>query len=210
MRIMRYVNVVLLPQQERIQHKDIGILGLLSTPLRVELQTELHMPNLTIHPFFEWFSKTSLPVMRQVCCVTVKSISFSRGDVVFRTGQKASDMFFPIDGELTYTPKRAGYSQVKVSKGQWICEAVLWCPWVHHGVLHAKTESDLIALDALKFREVVTEHFIDVSYAQSYGMAFVQALNEAAKTAETTGCGHVSDLTSDLLECEELKEVLAA
>merc|ERR1712139_667210 len=153
----------------------------------------------------EWFSRRSLPVMRRLCCVAVKSTSLSRGDVLFGAGQKATEMFFPIVGLLTYTPKRAPYSQVQVSKGQWCSEAVLWCPWVHHGMLRAKVECELIALDALKFREVVTEHFIDMSYAQSYGLAFVQALNDAAKAAETTDSGHVSDLTSELLDCEALQ-----
>lgn len=209
MRIMRYVNVVLLPQQERVQHNDIGILGLLSMPLRVELQTELHMPSLTIHPFFEWFSRRSLPVMRRLCCVAVKRTSLSRGDMLFGVGQKASEMFFPVSGQLIYTPKREGYAQVPVSKGLWCCEAVLWCPWVHHGIMRAKIESELIALNALKFREVVTDHYIDMSYAQSYGLAFVQALNEAVKAADTTGSGHVSDLSSDLLESDALRAVLA-
>jgi len=60
----------------------------------------------------------------------------------------------------------------------------------------------------VKFREVVMEHYIDMSYAQSYGLAFVQALNEAAKAADTTGSGYVSDLSSDLLESDVLKAVL--
>lgn len=208
-RIMRYVNVVLLPQQERVQHKDIAIFNLLSSHLRVELSTELHLPSLTIHPFFEWFSRLSLPVMRRLCCVAVKRISLSRGDVLFGAGQKASEMFFPVDGQLTYIPKREGCDTVSVSKGQWCCEAVLWCPWVHHGVLRASVESELMALDAMKFREVITEHYIDMCYAQSYGLAFVQALNDAAKAAEVTGTGYISDLTSDLLESQALQDVLA-
>merc|ERR1712070_346657 len=172
-RIMRFVNVVLLPQQEHIQLKDIGILSLLSTPLHVELQTELHMPNLTIHPFFEWFSRTSLPVLRRLCCVALKRTSLSKGDVLFDVGQLASEMFFPVAGHLVYTPKRDVQLQVNVVKGDWCCEAILWCPWVHHGVLRAKIESELLGLRAQKFREVVTEHYIDVSYAQTYGIAFV-------------------------------------
>lgn len=208
-RIMRYVSVVLFPQQEHVQHKDIGVLSLLSTPLRVELHTELHMPSLTIHPFFEWFSRRSLTVMRRLCCVAVKRVSLSRGDVLFGAGQKASEMYFPVVGELMYTPKREGYGQVPVSKGQWCCEAVLWCPWVHHGALRAKIESELVALDAFKFREVVTEHYIDMSYAQEYGIAFVQTMNDASKSADTTGCGHISDLSSDLLDADALKAVLA-
>lgn len=208
MRIMRYVNVVLLPQQERVQHKDVGILALLSTPLRVELQTELHMPALTIHPFFEWFSRKSLPVMRRLCCVAIKRTSLSRGDVLFCAGQKASEMVFLVAGQLIYTPKRENSAQVPVNNGQWCCEAVLWCPWVHHGMLRAKVESDLMTLCALKFREVVTEHCIDMSYAQAYGEAFVQALNEAAKFADSAGVGYVSDISTDLLKSEAVLSVL--
>jgi hypothetical protein len=209
MRIMRYVNVVLFPQQDRVKHTDITILTNLSKPLRVELSTELHMPNLTIHPFFEWFGDRSLSVMRRLCCVAVKPISLSRYDVLFGAGQKATEMYFPVNGQLIYIPKREGSGQVHVSKGAWCCEAVLWCPWVHHGALRAKIETELIALDALKFREVVTEHYIDMSYAQEYGITFVQTLNEAAKSAEATGSGYVSDLSSDLLESDALQAVLA-
>merc|ERR1711988_1428461 len=111
-------------------------------------------------------------------------------------------MFFPVAGQLVYTPKRETRLQIDVGKGDWCCEAILWCPWVHHGVLRAKIESELIGLNAQKFREVVTEHYIDVSHAQTYGLAFVRALNEAAKDAETTGHGFVSDLSSSLLESD--------
>jgi len=207
-RIMRYVNVIVLPQQDRVQHKDIGILSFISTPLRVELQTELNMPSLIIHPFFECFSRRSLAVMQKLCCVAVKRKCFSRGDVLFGAGQKASEMIFPLDGHLIYTPKREGYAQVAVTKGHWCCEAVLWCSWVHHGSLRAKIETEVIAMDASKFREVVTEHFIDLCYAQLYGAAFVKALNEAAKAADDTGFGHISDLTADLVESDDLRAVL--
>lgn len=207
-RITRYVNVVLLPRQEHVQLKDVSVLSHLSTPLHVELQTELHMPNMTIHPFFDWFSRTSLPVLRRLCCVAVTRTSLSKGDVLFAVGQKASEMFFPVAGHLVYTPKRQTHLQIDVVKGDWCCEAILWCPWVHHGVLHAKIESELIGLGAQKFREVVTEHYIDVAYAQTYGLAFIKALNEAAKEAEATGQGYVSDLSSSLLESETMKAVL--
>lgn len=205
MRIMRYVNVVLLPKQHRVQQSDIGMLGLLSSHLSVELQTELHMPNLTVHPFFEWFSGKSLPVMRQLCCVATKRTSLSREDIIFGPGQKAVEMYFPLSGRLLYLPQREGFSMTVVSEGQWCSEAVLWCPWVHHGTLRAKVESELLSLNAAKFREVIAEHYIDLSYAQSYGMAFVQCLNDAAKSAIQVG-----DLSTDLLKTPALADLLAS
>lgn len=207
-RIMRYVNVVLLPQQEHIQFRDLSILGHLSTPLHVELQTELHMPNLTTHAFFDWFSNTSLLVLQKICCVALKRTSLSKDDVLFAAGQKASEMFFPVAGHLVYTPMRENHLKIKLGKGEWCTEAILWCQWVHHGLLLAKMESELIGLNAKKFGEVVTDHYIDVAYAQSYGVAFVQALNEAAKEAEARGHGYISDLSSSLLETDTMKAVL--
>jgi hypothetical protein len=209
-RIMRYVNLVLLPQQERVQQKDVEMLTQLSSHLRVELSTELHMPSLTIHPFFDWFSKKSLPVMRQLCCLASKRTSLSRGDVLFGAGQRASEMFFPVAGQLAYTPQREGCQETLLSKGQWCCEAVLWCPWVYHGTLRAKIECELISLEAEKFRKVVTEHFIHLCFAQTYGLAFVQCLNDAAKSADTNGSNYISDLSHDLHKSEALAEVLSS
>jgi hypothetical protein len=205
LRIMRYANVVLLPQQHRVQQSDIGMLSRLSSHLRVELQTELNMPNLTVHPFFEWFSGKSLPVIRRLCCVATKRTYLSREDVIFGPGQKAVEMYFPLSGQLSYHPQRETYSHTVVSKGQWCSEAVLWCPWVHHGTLHARVESELLALNAAKFREVVTEHYIDLSYAQAYGHAFVQCLNDAATSAVQIG-----DLCTDFLQAKELMDLLSS
>jgi len=209
MRVTRYVNVVLVPQLERVQRSDVTILSSLSPGLCMELQTELNLPHLVVHPFFAQFSKQSFTVVCRLCRVAVEQASLSRGDVLFSAGRKATEMFFTIQGQLVYRLRSEASPDVILTKGQWCSEAVLWCPWVHHGAMRAKIECVIVTLNAAKFREVVTEHIIDLSFLQVYCTAFVQSLNEAARAAETSGCAHISDLQADLLTGETLQRVLS-
>jgi hypothetical protein len=204
LRVNRYVNLVLMPQQGRVQYKDVGVLDSLPSALQVELQTELNMPYLVVHPFFEQFGRRSLDVMRRLCCTAVKPASLSRGDVLFCVGQKASCMYFLVEGRLAYAPKKSESAEA-ITKGQWFCEAVLWCPWVHRGKMQAQTECELITLDAAKFRAVVMDYHVDLRFLQLYAGAFVLGLNESTSVSVASGVGTGSAGPSDLL-AEKLAE----
>jgi len=59
-----------------------------------------------------------------------------------------------------------------VSEGQAFCEAVLWMPWVHRGNMKALTESDIVAMDSKKFREVTLAHPTVLLHAHRYARFF--------------------------------------
>jgi len=53
--------------------------------------------------------------------------------------------------------RRHGHLTDKVVDGDWICEMVLWRPWVHSGTATAESQCDLLAIDKETFHTVVKE-----------------------------------------------------
>merc|ERR1712232_1173576 len=53
LRIQRYLEYAYQRQRCRVQEKDVGILHLLSEPLRVEMKAETYSHKLSDHPLFQ-------------------------------------------------------------------------------------------------------------------------------------------------------------
>merc|ERR1719331_3754045 len=70
-----------------------------------------------------------------------------------------------------------------VNAGDWVCEAVLWTMWVHHGDLRAHKECQMITIDGHKFSQLMRKNNILWIQLHKYAAAFVAELNKIS--AET-------------------------
>merc|ERR1712046_298801 len=106
-------------------------------------------------------------------------------------------MYFVVSGRLTYT-QSVDAGEVPVVSGEFFCEATLWTPWVHLGIMIAATDCQLVALNAASFREVVSHYPGQMAFPRNYGRAFVHGVN-TCKTAE----GPCNLLDVHMKECYE-------
>lgn len=152
------------------------ILALLSAPLRVRLKNELFSKLLVVHPLFEHMHVRCLSVINMICCTAIHEDRLSREDVLFHCGEAAKKMYIVEEGKLAYL--REKHKMQLCSHGEWCSEVILWCPWVHRGDMHARTDCTVLALDSEQFREVVLSFPADLWLPRRYGKAFCKQLQE--------------------------------
>lgn len=179
-------------QQQRNQpESEIYVLTLLSEPLLIELHYEVHCHVLAIHPFFRRYNHFEPLVMQRLCHFGVSEINLGVGDVLFTEGQEPDNprMFFVKEGMLLFYKD---YDQdgdidpdeiIKVHEPMWVCEAVMWARWYHHGTLRAATHSTVLSLSSKEFQKVMSE-YRQTAYPIQYAQAFVSALNEGLQSGE--------------------------
>lgn len=207
-RLNRYIQVVLETQQRQLSGKDIRILSLLSEPLHLELQTELFLKHLIVHPLFNHMQVMTPNIIRMLCADVIKQQSLSKGDKIFYAGERAHSMYFLIRGVMLYQPPQAGSVPVPFHCRQWCSEAPLWTSWKHMGVMRAKFECEMLTLEASKFQDKVTQHHLKLSTIVSYGAMFVSVLNQILH-GETSGNTNLSDIQMDLLGSDGMHLLVA-
>jgi len=193
MRLIRYVSVTAERMTKKVQRNDVKFLALLSTPLTMELTAALFRPHVIEHPFYERLGRRCKGMMHKLCTLAIKAMSFSRGDVLFAAGEAAIGMYFLTQGTMWYNfvgrPERAmlanksGSEPMQIKTGTWFSEAVLWTPWQHCGKMRAGRESDVILVEANKFRDLALLHPAQVSWIRHHGEEFVRRLNSHADKA---------------------------
>lgn len=211
-RLVRYVSVTAERITKKVQKSDVKFLGLLSAPLTMELTTSLCQPHIITHPFFARLGRRCKGMMHKLCCWATKPMAFSRGDVLFHTGEEAVGMYFVTQGYFWYShvgrtdrqlpPNKCGADPVTVKIGTWFSEAVLWVPWHHCGKMRAGRESDVILIEANKFRDLALLHPAQVSWIRQTGQNFAFRLNsDADKVSDvlewTADIGRASGTCSD-------------
>lgn len=200
-RISRNAHHAFEEYQRTTPESEIELLQLVSEPLRVELHFELYAPTLNLNPFFQRYEEANPAAVRRVCHAAVSMTFLSMGDVLFVDGEapQIPQMWFIIRGSLSYKrqdehqPRRISVaSQV----GNWICEPVLWCSWIHCGVLRAESDCRLLVLDAATFQLIAPQFSTSDFQVGLYAAEFVGRLNK-----------HLSDGT--LSDIDETKESAA-
>jgi len=208
-RVNRYISFMLEAKRNSIQHEDVLFLDLLSGPLLDELNFELHSDHLMVHPFLAELGRQMPAVLRKLCSIAVKNVSLSRGDALFSPGASCTEMYIVVSGLLSYKQEHQGDAHELLRNGNWCSEAVLWTPWYHRGRMRSKQDSQLVAIDSSKFREVLTREYQDMPFPKIYGGAFVKALNDALKREGPSG-SVLSDVQEDALTYEAIKLTLAS
>jgi CRP-like cAMP-binding protein len=204
-RVNRYVGLITAHMRNRVDRKDVKLFEILSRPLQVELLTELYERHLTMHPLFLMIGARSHAIMRNLCCTAIREARLCRGDILFSLGQLTPEMYLITSGCLKYVTGLMAKRQ-NVESGEWFCEAVLWTDtWVTCGRMTAKTECEMIALDAHIFREVVTRHHTSgIKMPRDYAASFIEAMNERVQSREVP----LTDCHSDLKDSEAVENCL--
>jgi len=96
LRIREYLEHAWKRQKERLAPKDIKVFSLLSEQLQSELQSELSVPHLIIHPLF-----------KRLSCKAISRKLLAKHDDLFHAGEKATHMFIVISGPPTASAPRS-------------------------------------------------------------------------------------------------------
>eukprot|EP00746_Dinoflagellata_sp_MGD_P027404 gnl/MRDRNA2_/MRDRNA2_164692_c0_seq1.p1 gnl/MRDRNA2_/MRDRNA2_164692_c0~~gnl/MRDRNA2_/MRDRNA2_164692_c0_seq1.p1 ORF type:complete len:266 (-),score=44.60 gnl/MRDRNA2_/MRDRNA2_164692_c0_seq1:172-948(-) len=193
-RTKRYLEQRVREEGSRVSEREIGILVMLSQPLREELQEQQHKPVLCKHPFFTEYSMDAVDGMRRLCTSVVSNFFVSEGDMVFTAGTKCEQMLFVVEGTLGY---RQGRKTQFLREEQWCSEPCLWTNWLHAGTLEAMRTSKLLVIDAAKFLAVATKHATSMQKMSLYAQEFVKELGERPPK-------HQSDLLLSKSEIESI------
>jgi len=178
-RVTRYSDTNVKPKMRQVAVTEVELIKHLPKSMYMDVMLELYDQDLEVHPLFLTLSKMSKIVMQKICTNVLEIKNLAEGDVLFHFGESAESMYFVVRGDLLYGhgPEANGKC-TKIRRKQWICEAVLWTPWVHAGSSKALSDSEVIALDNQKFQAVLSQHRADMWIVRKYGAAFVDHLNQ--------------------------------
>lgn len=180
-RVTRYVQLFQSHYQAFVDASKVEYLKLLSGPLKVELQWEVHGPVLKEHPFFHKASMTGQSAMHHLCYKGVSSGFLAREDVLFHWGVECDKMYFPQRGYLFYR-RPPGFLHtpryVVLTRDEWFCENALWTPWMHHGLMKTLTEVNMVTLHVSDFHATVRAHPELFLVGRNYARGFVAVMND--------------------------------
>lgn len=203
-RILRYLEYAYQRHQQKVQEKDVKLLGLLSRPLQEELRQDTLKVHLFTHALF---SDCRLHV--RTFSKALSASWFAPADRFFECGEQAVEMLFLASGEMEYylgdlegqahldekilvggsLSSITGHTILSdyteatqedadiVVTGEWVCEPVLWTSWAHLGDLFALTECQIVAVDATGFANSVRTNLLLWQYMQLYADSFMKRLN---------------------------------
>jgi len=185
-RVQRNARHALKEQKRHTPESSVELMALISDPLRSEIRYEVFSPMIILHPFFHLYNWVNPVGVRHICHTAVKSVSLSRGDVIFSEFEVpvSPRMFFVTSGRMVYV--RCTESQQRVQARQWVAEAVLWTRWAHRGTLRALTECRLLSMDAQHVASIMST--FPTCHGLNYAMKFVAGLNKAS------ACGSLTDI----------------
>jgi len=160
-----------------IGESSVELMQLVSIPLQIELHFEMYLPSLSLHPFFHKYNQECPHVMREICHSATATLGVGHGDVIFNAGERPSKpkMYVLRSGTCEYIHVTGKVTTV--FEDNWLCENVLWIDWMHKGVLKAKTECQLVQLDAQSFQGIVTRFEHPGFDPWAYAAKFVDELN---------------------------------
>eukprot|EP00931_Biecheleriopsis_adriatica_P049698 TRINITY_DN28753_c0_g1_i1.p1 TRINITY_DN28753_c0_g1~~TRINITY_DN28753_c0_g1_i1.p1 ORF type:complete len:995 (+),score=148.19 TRINITY_DN28753_c0_g1_i1:51-3035(+) len=196
-RVQRNARHAVTERKRNTPESKVELLSVISEPLKAEIHYEVHSPLLTRHPFFRMYNFINPVGVRHICHTTIHQVSLSRGDMLFAEFEVPSQakMYFIVSGLLSYS--RGVMDMVKVGPKQWVAEPALWTVWAHRGSLQARSESQLTALDAQRFVNIMTTY--PTLHAHLYAEKFVNHLNALGMTDELTDLGSDSDILRQLV-----------
>jgi hypothetical protein len=179
LRVTRNAQHAMKMRQRTTPEAAVGLVDLVSEPLRIELHFEMYFPVLGHHPFFAEYYKAAPHVIRKICHAAMSICSNSTGDIIFHFGEQSDKMRMLKQGELKYTwlSKNLARDQL-IEVGDWISEGPLWTQWVHRGVLTAVEDSITFILDAATFHKIVLDFKLLSFDPADYAYDFVQQLND--------------------------------
>merc|ERR1712176_1679287 len=121
----------------------------------------------------------------------------------FSSGAKADRMYIIRSGVMFYTlAEKEGFGHAgdswHVHEGECMCEAVLWMQWRHAGKAVARARSELIAVWADKFQQLMQQELRYAWQAPRYAKLFVD--NIRGGTIEWSDVIEINEHLQDLAD----------
>lgn len=171
-----------LRKKRQLAWQDVELFSTIPDVLQVAIRFEVYMPFLVAHPFFKLLQESCPPAMRDICQKAVLELPLLPGQELFNWGSPAARMYFVTQGTLHYQEKtHGGYDGMvsrTVTEGQWASEAALWAAWFHRGVMVAKTNCLVLAVEASTVHSILEQYSDVLPSCCCYAQLFVQAMNE--------------------------------
>lgn len=203
-RVLRYVDIARNVHAKRISSEHVVLLHLLSGPLRLELELEIHAPLMIEHSFFNLYYLTNQVAMSEICLRGLGSVLLSRHDCLFRTFADSHHMYFLEGGVLVYRRAKGARRtrcRVKMQKGSNFCEPVLWLCWIHRGDMKALIESQIVTLNAVSFVEITESHHDIFTYGCEYAHTYLRQMRDSVAQD-----GYVWDVPSEIVYQEKYSD----
>lgn len=197
-RIFKYCDYAWRERRKKVQEQEVFLLQLLTHQLRDELNCEIQLPHLELHPLFAKMARLRSSTMDRICSKSLVNHHLACSDYVYQAGDPGTRMVFLIDGDLLYTQLQAcqeadGRSDstfeekfmMNIETGMWTSEATLWTPWVQMGDLRASRECRLVCLEAANFCELMLQmQTMAWQLAKCYAARFIRFLNQSERLSD--------------------------
>lgn len=196
-RVIRYVKIAKRVHISRIASDEVSKLNLLSGPLWLELQMELHSPHILLHSFFMAYNACNRSAMGELCLCSLRFIFLSRYEVLFQTFAHAERMYFQVSGVMVYRRAKGAKntrSTAKVEQRSHFCESAIWSSWIHRGRMTALIDCQTLVLEVDMFCGVTVSHHDIYLLACEYAAKYVRELNE-----QMLADGYIWDLPSHMM-----------
>eukprot|EP00929_Paragymnodinium_shiwhaense_P055202 TRINITY_DN27681_c0_g2_i2.p1 TRINITY_DN27681_c0_g2~~TRINITY_DN27681_c0_g2_i2.p1 ORF type:complete len:878 (+),score=152.61 TRINITY_DN27681_c0_g2_i2:125-2758(+) len=157
-----------------------NLLSQLSTQLRGELQCEIRVPHLAVHPLMSRLCDESMSTMRRVSQEAITTISMAENDLLFVAGEQAVSFAVVVLGRLIYSRLVKGVKKREWvdPKEDWIAEPALWChSWRHLGELRAYMPCELLQIEPKEFSKIVEKNIASYVCALVFSQNYATWLN---------------------------------
>eukprot|EP00419_Tripos_fusus_P038534 CAMPEP_0172764960 /NCGR_PEP_ID=MMETSP1074-20121228/178346_1 /TAXON_ID=2916 /ORGANISM="Ceratium fusus, Strain PA161109" /LENGTH=122 /DNA_ID=CAMNT_0013599825 /DNA_START=117 /DNA_END=481 /DNA_ORIENTATION=+ len=117
---------------KRVHEQDVSLLNYLPRSLKMQMHTEVFKPKLITHPLFTLLAQGYDRVCIKICHMAMSQESLKPGEELFAYGKEAEKVHIVDWGSLLYCEgSLPSHKDIHVNAGDWLCEHVLWMPWVH-------------------------------------------------------------------------------
>jgi len=176
----------------RIHEPDVSLLKLLPRSLKEQLHAQLYLPTVIKHPILSALGTCHDRTLVKICDEAMSQGSLEPAEELFAFGKEAEQMYFVVSGCLFYWegPLPSPNMREEVSSGEWICDQVLWMPWVHRGQMTGFQPSELANLDASIFLKIVDQRSMIRAMCCHFAHCYLAAIvdDELAGACNDLGC----------------------
>jgi len=163
--------------RRRLHENDIPILQHMPPTLRAMMRSEVYLPVLSPHPLFRQVLEVDEYGIGALCMSAMSQRHLQRDHELFIYGEKATQMFFLVSGELEYYLAAAQSAPQSVEAGSNFGEMALWVNWDHRGRMVSTSSSacELVTLDSEAFRATAAKSLV-LPHCQAYARLYVEKL----------------------------------
>lgn len=171
---------------KRVLTKEIESFQVLPESLASQLHFWVYMPFLGKHPFFWQLERSWGEACFMVCHNAMSEQALADGDELFSFGKMATRTFIVVTGTFHYHPGLAADAPKKEKKPLelsaesctapvWVASEVsLWAEWLHKGRLVCIGPSNVMALLASAFHQVVIDYPQTFECSKRFAHHYVQ------------------------------------